>query len=338
MGIGIVATGSCLGERVVTNEEMCALAPDATPDWIFARTGIVTRRYAADETATSDLAAGAAIAALEQAGLAAGSIDYLIVATSTGDFPLPPTACLVQDKIGAGKAACFDINVVCSGFVYGLEIARCLVSANRGTYALVIGADLYSRIMNYKDRRSCVLPADGAGAVIMAEVPEPAGLVASYLASHGDAHDLIKVPAGGSRLPTSAATLADDRQYFAMKGRGVRDFVFDNVPPLLDKLLDRAGVTTADVDCFIPHQANALLINELAERSGLAHAHKHRIVAKYGNLGSGSIPVTLDEAVRNGMISAGDLVLMAGFGGGMTAGACLVRWAPRTGDELGVVR
>lgn len=331
MGIGVISTGACVPERVVTNEQICALVQDATPEWIAAKTAILTRRYAAEDEATSDLAAKAAVRALELAGLAAGSIDYLIISTSTGDFPQPPTACLVQDKTSTRNAACFDINAVCSGFVYGLEIARSLMSANPGTRALVVGADVYSRILDYRDRRTSVLLGDGAGAVLVSEVPEPYGILDTYLSSYGHAQDLVRVEAGGSRLPASAKTVAEGRHYFTMQGRDVRDFVLDTVPPLLDKLLSQAGIGHADIDCFIPHQANGVLMHELVTRCGLPRAHTHHIVEKYGNLGSASIPVALDDAVRSGSIAGGDLVLLAGFGGGMAAGACLIRWAPPAG-------
>jgi 3-oxoacyl-[acyl-carrier-protein] synthase-3 len=328
MSVGIIGTGAWLPQREVTNEHVHALVPDAPPEWIVRKTGIHTRRYAAPDEATSDLASRAADQALRGAGLAAGSVDYLLVSTSTGDFPQPPTACLVQDKIGARNAACFDVNAVCSGFIYAVEVARSLVMANPGTHALVIGADLYSRFLDYSDRRTAVLLGDGAGAVLVGEVAEPYGIISAHLSSYGDASELIKIEAGGSRLPASARTVAEGRHCFTMQGRGVRDFVFDNVPALIGKLLASAGTTAADVDCFIPHQANGVLIGELAVRCGLEHAHRYQVVGKYGNLGSASIPVTLHDAIRHGAITAGDLVLLAGFGGGMTAGACLLRWAP----------
>lgn len=326
MGIAIIGTGGYVPDRIVTNEEICTLVPDTTPDWILNRAGIATRRYAAPEQATSDLVAIAATRALEAAGLAAADLDYIVVATSTGDSPLPPVSCLVQDQIGARNAACFDVNVVCPGFVFGLEIARSLVSANPGTRVLVAGADLYSRFLDYRDRRTCVLFGDGAGAAIVADVPGEAGILATHLSSYGDAHDLIEIVGGGSRFPPSASTIAEGKHYVTMRGRDVRDFVLDNMPALLDKVLSRAGVAREDVDCFIPHQANGVLIDELAARCGLEDAHKHRNVQSFGNLGAASVPVVLDGAVRNGLIGPGDLVLLAAFGAGMAAGVCLMRW------------
>lgn len=325
MAIGFLGTGSYVPERIVTNDDIAALVPDATPEWILRKTGISTRRWAAPDQATSDLAAKAALRALEWAGLPAGRVDYLVVSTSVGDHPQPPTACLVQNLIAAPGAACFDVNAVCAGFVYGVELARSLVLANPGTHALVIGADVYSRILDFSEKRTSVLLGDGAGAVVVGEVPEPNGILGVDLSSYGYAHDLIKVVAGGSRVPTSAQTVADGGHFFTMQGRGVRDFVLDSLPGLLGKLAGKAGVTLADVDCFVPHQANAVLLRELVELCMLQDAHTHVVVDRFGNLGSASVPVALDDAVRSGKITAGDLVLLAGFGGGMSVGTCLVR-------------
>lgn len=325
--IGLLGTGSYVPDRVVTNEEIAAMVPDITPEWIMRKTAISTRRYAAPEEATSDLAAKAAFEALESAHLTPGRIDYLIVSTSTGDFPQPPTACVVQNLIGSHDAACFDINVVCAGFVYGLEVARRLVEATPGSHALVIGADLYSRFLNYNDRSTSVLLGDGAGAAVVGEVPEGRGFLNVHLSSHGEAQDLIKVPAGGSRTPTTPETVAAGGHLFTMQGRAVRDFVLDNIPQILDKMVTDAGSSLTDVRCFVPHQANGVLLDHLVEACGLTDTHTHRVVERYGNLGSASVPVTLDDAVRSGEIRDGDLVLLAAFGGGMSVGATLLRWS-----------
>ncbi|MFF7282396.1 beta-ketoacyl-ACP synthase 3 [Streptomyces griseorubiginosus] len=322
---GIIATGSYLPKEEVSNEEV-ADRVGVTADWIERKTQIVSRRYAAPDEATSDLAVHAANRALEQAGLTADRIDYLIVSTSTGDFPQPPTSYLVQDALGAFQAACLDVNVVCSGFVYALEVARGLVRNRPGGHALVIGADLYSRILDFGDRRTAVLFADGAGAAVVGPVDEPYGILGTDLVSRGDAHDLIRVEAGGSRNPTSASTLADGGHYFRMNGRGVRDFVSEHVPPALTALADRIGVATDRVDHFVPHQANGVMLGEVVELAGLTGAVTHRTLQKYGNVGSASVPVALDEANRSGALAPGDLVLLAGFGGGMSIGASLLRW------------
>lgn len=327
MAIGIMGTGSYVPERVVTNDDIHALVPDAPPEWVLRKTAIETRRWAADDEATSDLAAHAARRALERAGVPVERVDHLIVSTSTGDFPQPPTATLVQHLIGATGAACVDINAVCAGFVYGLELARALVTAKPGSHALVIAADVYSRILDFGDRRTSVLLGDGAGAAVVGEVPDGRGFVDVDLSSYGEAQDLIKVVAGGSRVPTTVGTAAAGGHYFTMQGRGVRDFVMDNVPPVLEKQLARAGVTADDIACFVPHQANGVLLRDLVRRCGLDDARTHQVVEKYGNVGSASVPVALDDAVLSGRLSDGDLVLLAGFGGGMSVGTCLLRWS-----------
>ncbi|MFJ8637183.1 3-oxoacyl-ACP synthase III family protein [Streptomyces sp. NPDC093568] len=323
--IGILSTGSYLPKEEVSNEEIAGRV-GVTAEWIERKTQIVSRRYAAPDEATSDLAARAATRALEQAELTADRIDYVIVSTSTGDFPQPPTAHLVQDAIGAYGAACFDINVVCSGFVYALELARSLCEGRPDSRVLVIGADLYSRILDFGDRRTAVLFADGAGAAVVGPVDEPYGIIGTDLVSRGDAHDLIRVEAGGSRNPASARTVAEGGHLFRMNGRGVRDFVMAHVPPALTALADRVGVEVAQVDHFVPHQANGVMLGEVVELTGLTRATTHRTLQKYGNVGSASVPVALDEANRSGALGRGDLVLLAGFGGGMSIGASLLRW------------
>ncbi|NBM19788.1 beta-ketoacyl-ACP synthase 3 [Streptomyces sp. GC420] len=323
--IGIISTGSYLPKREVGNDEV-AERVGVTPEWIERKTQIQARRYAAPHEATSDLAIRAGAAALEQAGLSADQIDYIIVSTSTGDFPQPPTSYLVQHGLAAYGAACFDVNVVCSGFVYALAVARSLVALNPGSRALVIGADLYSRILDFDDRRTAVLFADGAGAAIVGAVPAPYGIIDTALTSRGDAHHLIRVEAGGSRNPATAETVAEGGHFFRMDGRAVRDFVSDNVPRALVELVESVGVKLADVHHFVPHQANGVMLSEVVERAGLVNAHTHRTLRKYGNVGSASVPVALDEANRTGALSAGDLVLLAGFGGGMAIGASLLTW------------
>ncbi|HEY0454408.1 ketoacyl-ACP synthase III [Actinophytocola sp.] len=327
MSIGIIGTGSYVPEWTVTNGELAQRVPGTTADRIVGKTAIRSRRFASAGEATSDLAARAAANALEHAGLSVDRVDYLIVSTSTGDYPQPPTACLVQDLLGAYGAACFDVNAVCAGFVHAVVLARTLVANRPGAHALVVGADLYSRILDFDDRSTAVLFGDGAGAAVVGAVPESRGVVEFDLASRGDAHDLIRVEAGGSRHPASAKTLASGGHFFRMKGRDVTEIVLHEVPPFVDKLLARAGTTVVDVDHVVPHQANGVLLDQLVERCGLTGARTHRTVEKYGNVGSASIPVTLDEANRAGRLADGDLVLLLGFGGGISMGACLLRWA-----------
>lgn len=323
--IGILGTGSYLPKDLVGNEEVARQA-GVTAEWIERKTQITARRYAAPDEASSDLAVRAAERALSSAGVGADELDYLVLATSTPDFPQPPTSYLVQHRIGAGNAACLDINVVCSGFVYALELARGLAALRPGSRALVIAVDVYSRIIDVTDRRTAVLFADGAGAAVVGTVPDGYGFVATELTSRGDAHALIRVEAGGSRTPASHETVADGGHFFRMNGRAVREFVAENVPAALRRLLAGAGLRTEDVDHFVPHQANGVMIADLVESSGLTKAHTHRTLERYGNVGAASIPVTLDEANHSGHLANGDLVLLAGFGGGMALGTSLLRW------------
>jgi 3-oxoacyl-(acyl-carrier-protein) synthase III len=325
MAVGILGTGSYLPEREVDNAELATMVPGADPEWVSRKTLIEARRFAAPHEATSDLAAKAATAALEASGLTAREIDYVIVSTSTGDSPQPPTASVVQNLIGADRAASFDINVVCAGFVFALATAQGLIATNPGAKILVIAADIYSRILDFDDRRTAVLFGDGAGAVVVGAVPDEYGILDTELVTRGDAAGLIRVEAGGSRRPASVETIANG-DHFKMDGRGVRDFVADHVPPALAELLDRAGVHVKDVDHFVPHQANGVMLRELVQSTGLDGANTHLTLGRFGNVGSASVPVALDAAVRSSTLLDGDLVLLAGFGGGMSVGAALLRW------------
>ncbi|GAA2908666.1 3-oxoacyl-ACP synthase III family protein [Actinoplanes cyaneus] len=323
-GIGILATGSYVPKQIVTGHDVAGPA-GVTPEWIERKTQIVTRRYAAPDQATSDLAAEAANRALEQAGVPASALRYLIVSTSTPDSPQPPTSYVTQSLIGADRAACFDINVVCSGFVYGLALARALVAQEPGALALVVAADIYSRILDVTDRKTVVLLGDGAGAALVGQVPS-GGFLDVELASFGHAQRLIRVDGGGTRMPLTAETVANGDHFFRMNGRGVRDFVMDNVPGAVQTLVERAGHLLGDVDHFVPHQANGVLLGELVTRCGLDTAQTHRTLERYGNTGSASAALALDDANQNGHLKTDDLVLIATFGGGMSLGATLLRW------------
>ncbi|WP_405577982.1 3-oxoacyl-ACP synthase III family protein [Streptomyces sp. NBC_01190] len=324
--IGIVSTGSYLPATVVENDEV-ARAAGVTDEWIVRKTGIRRRRRAAPEEATSDLAAEAGRRAMEQAGLTPADLAYIVVATSTPDHPQPATAGIVQHLLGARNAACFDLNSVCSGFVYALAVTQGLLrTAARSGYGLVIGADIYSRILNHSDRRTAVLFGDGAGAAVLGPVPSGRGILGTRLLTWGDRHEMIKVPAGGSRLPASAATVHDGSHYFTMDGGGVRGFVQDELPAAIGGLLTEAGVDSASVRHFVPHQANGVMLADVWPRLGLGSAELHLTVDQYANTGSASVAVTLDEAHRLGRFAVGDRLLLAGFGGGMSVAAQLADW------------
>ncbi|WP_424217515.1 3-oxoacyl-ACP synthase III family protein (plasmid) [Streptomyces sp. BI20] len=328
--IAILGTGSHLPERVVDNEEVGRLA-GVDADWITAKTGIRERRRAAPHEATSDLAARAGRAALEQAGLTPADLSWILVATSTPDQPQPATAALVQHLLGAERAAAFDVNSVCSGFVFALTAAESLLRAAGGTgHALVIGADVYSRILDHRDRKTAILFGDGAGAVVLGPSPHGGqGFLGSRHLTRGEAHHLIGVPAGGSRNPASAATVASGAHHFRMDGRAVRSFVHEALPAAVADVLDATGVHRDRVDHFVPHQANGVMIGEVWPALDLPEATLHLDdLARYGNTGAASVGIALDSAHRAGGLAEEDVVLLCAFGGGMSVGSTVLSWAP----------
>ncbi|MFF3212600.1 3-oxoacyl-ACP synthase III family protein [Streptomyces sp. NPDC002886] len=334
--VGVLGTGSYVPSHIVSNDEVGAPA-GVDHDWIHGKTGIRNRRWAKSDEATSDLAVIAGREALESAGIRATQLSLIVVATSTPDQPQPPTAAVVAAELGADQGtAAFDVNGVCTGFLFALTTAQSmLAAAGGGGYALVIGADVYSRILNPTDRRTTILFGDGAGAAVLGTPAEyepgsqpgpERGVLANRLASYAADRHLIEVPGGGSRIPTTAETLAEGLQYFTMNGRGVRDFVADNVPPAIRGFLAEHGLTPADLDHFVPHQANGRMLDNLSVDLGVGEGRTWTTYEEYGNTGSASVPITLDRAARSGRLNAGDLVLLAGFGGGMALGLSLIRW------------
>ncbi|MEV7347035.1 ketoacyl-ACP synthase III [Streptomyces sp. NPDC093544] len=322
--IRILGTGAYVPPRIVSNDEVGA--PAGVDDaWITRKTAIRERRWAAAGQATSDLATAAARAAMESAGITAEQLSMIAVATSTPDRPQPPTAAYVQHNLGASSTAAFDVNAVCSGTVFALSAVGSVI-LRRGGYALVIGADVYSRILNPADRRTVVLFGDGAGAMVLG--PTTHGPLLRHVALHtfGALSGLIQVPAGGSRQPLDQAGIEAGLQYFAMDGREVRRFVVEQLPQLTKGFLHEAGVEAADISHFVPHQANGVMLDDVFADLALPRATMHRTVTHYGNTGAASIPITLDAAVRAGAFRPGELILLAGFGGGMAASFALIEW------------
>ncbi|MEU7145393.1 ketoacyl-ACP synthase III [Nocardia sp. NPDC046473] len=326
-GSVITGTGSYVPSRVLSNGEI-ATRLGITEDWIVEKTGIRERRVAAPDEATSDLATKAAEQALASAGLVPDDIDLIILATSTPDQPMPATACLVQANLGASRATAMDVNAVCTGFIYGFSVARSMLLADPGIRnALVIGADTYSRILNYDDRSTAVLFGDGAGAVVITKTDTDSDVIASFLGSDGTKADYIQIPGGGSRRPASCETVSTGDHYFAMRGRETRMTVAENLPRLTDRIMELGGFGWTDVDHVVPHQANGVMLSAWSDAVGLRPGVLRKTVERYGNTGAASVPLTLDDTVRQGMISPGDLVMLFAVGGGVTWGGLAVRWA-----------
>lgn len=330
--VGILGTGSCLPGNVVTNDEVGTPA-GVTDEWIRRKTAIRERRWAKSDEATSDLAAMAARSALDDAGVRAEDIAFVLVATSTPDSPQPPTAAAVAAELGVtGGTPAFDLNAVCSGFVFALATAERLLHGT-GQYAVVVGADIYSRTLDPADRRTVVLFGDGAGAVVLGPAAGR-GVFATRLAGFPEERELIRVPAGGSRIPASTASVEQGLHYFAMDGPAVRSFVENRVGPLLRSFLDsHLPQHPGRPPHFVPHQANGRMVEALAADLGFLPEHTHTTVECFGNTGAASVPITLDRAA--GRLAPGDVVVLAGFGGGMAAGLALVEWqVPRRQQDL----
>lgn len=302
VSVGVLGTGSYVPSHVVSNDEVGAPA-GVDHEWIFGKTGIRNRRWAKPDEATSDLAVIAGRAALESAGIRAAQLSLIVVATSTPDQPQPPTASVVAAELGADHGtAAFDVNGVCTGFLFALTTAQSMLAATAaGGYALVIGADVYSRILNPEDRRTTILFGDGAGAVVIGpSTGEDRGVLANRLASHASDRHLIEVPGGGSRIPATAETLAEGLQYFTMNGRGVRDFVTAHVPPAIREFLAEHDLTPADLAHFVPHQANGRMLESLSAELGVDADRTWTTYEEFGNTGAASVPITLDRAARSG--------------------------------------
>ncbi|WP_434756601.1 beta-ketoacyl-ACP synthase III [Paenibacillus amylolyticus] len=323
--VGIIGTGKYVPEKILTNSDLEKMV-DTNDEWIVSRTGIKERHIAAPDQATSDLAYEAALKALESAGMTGSDLDLIIVATITPDSSFPSTACILQDKLGAKGVAAFDLSAACSGFVYGLATATSFIKSGMYNNALVIGADCLSRITDYTDRNTCVLFGDGAGAVVVGEVPEGRGFKAFDLGAEGAGGSLLNIEGGGSRLPASAETIENKKHYIYMNGREVFKFAVRVMGTATIEVLRKAGMDRTDVDLFVPHQANVRIIQSAMQRLELPEEKVVVNVDKYANTSAASIPLALVEAAEEGRMKAGDTVLMVGFGGGLTWGASVLVW------------
>lgn len=321
----ILGTGGHVPGRVIPNSYFDYLVDDADA-WIHSRTGIRERRFADEGEATSDLATGAALLALENGDVDPMELDCIIVATSTPDMILPATACMVQKNIGAGNAFAFDMNAVCSSFIYGVEVADNLIRSGKYRKVLLIGADTYSKILDFDDKGSAPLFGDGASAVILGATASGKGIQHTVMHSDGKGWELIQVPSSGSRKPISAESIALKENTFKMAGKSVFTFATDVIPRIITELADRAGVKPEEIDHIIPHQANVRIIDFISRKTGIPKEKFLLNLDRYGNTAAASVGLALDENLRNGVIKPGELVLMMGFGGGLSWGGVLIRF------------
>ena len=322
----VIGSGGCLPERIITNDFFEYLVENAD-EWIFSRTGIRARRFAREDQATSDLATIAAQNALQAAGITADEIDCIILGTSTPDMILPATACIVQKNIGAKNAFAFDINAVCTSFIFAMEAADNFISCGKYRTVLAIGADTYSKILDFEDKNTCPLFGDGAGAVILRAGAEPGkGILSSYMRSDGNGWPLIQVPSSGSRKPITAATAAARENTFKMSGKQVFVFATEVIPEIITELCRKAGVEPSDLTYIIPHQANIRMIDFIAKKFGYPKERFLLNLDRCGNTSAASVALVLAENLNNGTIKPGDLVLNMGFGGGLSWGGLLIRY------------
>ncbi len=321
----IIGTGSAIPKKIIHNKDLEELV-DTSDEWIRTRTGIVTRHVVEEGETNSRLAGEAAKNALEMAGLSPVDINLIIVATLTPDMPMPSVACLVQDAIGAKQAGAFDLAATCSGFLYGLAMADGYLRIHPDHHVLVIGSEVLSRRVNWKDRGTCILFGDGAGAAILTGTENGRGIVTSHLHADGSLWDLLAIRGLGTREEVTPAQLEAGLQFIEMNGREVFKHAVRALESVTMEALETAGWKGEDIDLFVPHQANMRIIEHLRQRLGLSEEKVFINIHKYGNTSAASIPIALDEANRSGILKPGAKVLMVAFGGGFTWGSVAMKW------------
>ncbi len=322
---GIAGLGMCVPERVLTNDEL-AESVDTNDAWIASRTGIRERRIAGLETATSDLALTAAERALQDAKMDGADLDLILVATTSGDYIWPATACILQEKLGARRAGAFDLSAACSGFCYGLASGASFIESGAMRNVLVVGADTLSKQVNWQDRSTCILFGDGAGAAVLTPCAPDTGILASLLGADGSGLDAIWLPAGGTRTPITPEILAAQSHFIEMRGQEVYRFVVKIVPEAILDVLKRACLTPEDISLLVLHQANLRIMQATAERLGLSMDKVFVNVDRYGNTSAASVPLALAEAAQQGRMKSGDIVVTVGYGAGLTWAANVIRW------------
>jgi len=322
--VSITGIGANAPERVMKNDELAEIV-DTSDEWIVERTGIRERRVAAPDEALSDLARPAAEAALEQAGLQASTLDLIVVATVTPDMFFPSTGAILADQLGAKDAAAYDLSAGCTGFVYAIAQAHGMVASGLVDHALVVGGDVLSKIVDWQDRSTCVLFGDGAGAVVLERVRD-GGFLGFELGADGSGGPQLFMPAGGSRAPATAETVAERQHFAKMNGREVFKFATRVLVDSAEKVLDECGVPVDEVDVYVPHQANVRIIDHARKKLGIPEERTVVNVDRFGNTSSGSIPLALGDAEADGRLKEGEMVLMTGMGAGLTWGSALIEW------------
>lgn len=325
VSVGIIGLGAYVPPNEMSNEDWMEYV-DTSDEWITTKTGMKKRRIASSDMCTSDLAVEACKQALEDANLNPEDIDLLILATSSPDVPLSSTAGIIQDKLGCVECAAFDINAVCAGWVHALDIGSRFAGTSGYRNVLVVGSEIYSRILNWKDRATCVLFGDGAGAVVLSEVENDKGILGSWLMSDGSGSSVIEIPAGGVRTPFNSEDFEEGKQYFHMDGRAVWDFAIEAFPQAVRNALSKVGKDITDVDLIIPHQANINIIKAGMENLNLGMDKTFTNLHKYGNTAGASVPIAMREAMDEGLIKEGTLVVTAAFGGGLAWGANVIQF------------
>jgi 3-oxoacyl-[acyl-carrier-protein] synthase-3 len=323
--VHIVGTGSYVPDRVLTNADLEKMV-DTTDEWIFTRTGIKERRIAPDYMCTSDMAAEASRRAMQQAGVREDEIDLIICATITPDMPFPATACLIQQKLGAKKAAAFDMEAACSGFLYGIEIGQQFITSGTYDTVLVVGAEKLSTIVDWTDRQTCVLFGDGAGAAILRSRGEEHGILTTCMGADGSQADILLMPAGGAKYPASKESVSAGMHHLKMAGKEVFKNAVIAMQTAAEEALQKCNLTSADIKCVIPHQANIRILEALADRLGVPMEKVYVNLHRYGNISAASVAIALDEAAREGRFQRGDLILLVVFGSGLTWASCVIQW------------
>ncbi|HEY1769986.1 MAG TPA: beta-ketoacyl-ACP synthase III [Chthoniobacterales bacterium] len=324
--VSIVGTGSYVPEKILSNADLSKIV-ETDDEWITTRTGIKQRRIAGPNEHTSDMGAKAALAAIEQAGLSPNDVDLILVATATPDVVFPATACFIQTKIGASKAACFDISAACAGFLVAVEIAQQFIMSHTYDVVLVIGAEKLSSITDWTDRNTCVLFGDGAGAAVLQHRDNGShGLISSHIASDGNFADILWMPGGGSRRPITRENVDQRLQTIKMSGKDVYKRAVTAMVDAAKRAIEQAGLTKNDIACVIPHQANVRIIEAIADRLKIPLEKFFINLERYGNTSAAAVAIALDEANRSGRIKRGDYVLMVVFGGGLTWAGSVLEW------------